>query len=581
MPQLVGLTAEVTSRFPTAASGRSTLTHGGERSEHIARSGDGTALPRGASVVITGLGGDSVTVARVVVTPGEKQMNLLGYDLSAPILALVVLLAILSLFAVMSLFARNYIKVPPSVVAIFYGRKHILVDEKGNRTTVGFRVVRGGAALRVPVLEAVQYLSLNIISIPLKITRAYTKEGVPVTVEAVANVKIAGDDTSLRGAAERFLGMTQDKVKEVIFQTLEGHLRAILGTLTVEEINADRQAFAQKMTDEAAVDLRKMGVNIDILTIQQISDEMGYLDALGKKRTAEVKRDAVIGEAQAQRDAMIKSAMADQEGRTKRYEADVAIAQSLRDKESRQAEFDAAVQAKQKEAEQAGPLATAIARQRVTEQETRIDQVRKQQEVLVQEQEAARKEKELQATVVKPAEAERQAAILRAEGEKQSNIIRAEATQKELEFEGAGEAAKIEKVGRAQAAKVLAVGEAEAEVIKLKLLAEADGLQKKAEAWKNFNDAAVINMVVEKMPELAQAFATQLAGIDKINIIEMGNGAPGGSGGVGKVMGTVGGGMTAMLSMLKDQFGVDIARLMKAKTDAAAKEAEGTAAPDA
>jgi flotillin len=281
-----------------------------------------------------------------------------------------------------------------------------------------------------------------------------------------------------------------------------------------------------------------------------------------------VKRDAVVGEALAQRDAMIKSAMADQEGKTKRYEADVAIAQALRDKESRQAEFDAAVQAKQAEAEQAGPLATAIARQKVTEQETRIEQVRKTQE-------AARREQELQATVVKPAEAERQAAILKAEGEKQATVIRAEATQKELEFEGAGEAANIEKIGKAEAAKVLAVGEAEAEVIKTKLLAEAEGLQRKAEAWKNFNNAAVINMVVDKMPELAQAFATQLAGIDKINIIEMGNGhGNGGSGGVSKVMGTAGGGMTAMLSMLKDQFGVDIARLMEAKTEAAALEAE-------
>jgi flotillin len=120
---------------------------------------------------------------------------------------------------------------------------------------------------------------------------------------------------------------------------------------------------------------------------------------------------------------------------------------------------------------------------------------------------------------------------------------------------------------------VLAVGEAEAEVIKKKLLAEAEGLQKKAEAWKNFNEAAVINMVVEKMPELAQAFATQLAGIDKINIIEMGNGA-GGSGGVGKMMSTVGGGMTAMLEMLKDQFGIDIAQLMQVKTDAATAEAQ-------
>ena len=489
-----------------------------------------------------------------------------------------IVLGLLGLFAAMALFARNYIKVPPSTVAIFYGRKHLLIDEKGNKTTVGFRVVRGGAALRVPVLEQVAYLSLNIISIGLKISKAYTKEGVAVTVEAVANVKIGGDDVSLRGAAERFLGMSSDQIKGVIFQTLEGHLRAILGTLTVEEINADRQAFAQKMTDEAAVDLKKMGVNIDILTIQQISDEMGYLDALGKKRTAEVKRDAVIGEAQAQRDATIKSAMADQEGKTKRYEADVVIAQSLRDKESRQAEFDAAVKAKQAEADQAGPLATAVARQKVTEQETKIDQVRKQQEVLVQTQEAARREQELQATVVKPAEAARQAAILQAEGEKQATVIKAEATQKELEYEGAGEAAKITAIGKAEAAKVLAIGSAEAEVIKVKLLAEAEGLQRKAEAWKNFNDAAVINMVVDKMPELAQAFATQLAGIDKINIIEMGNGAGGANGGVNKVMSTVGGGMTAMLSMLKDQFGIDVARMMAAKADASAAESEKKAA---
>ena len=501
-------------------------------------------------------------------------LDFLGIESPALLVALAIMVGLLGVFAAMALFARNYIKVPPSTVAIFYGRKHTLTDEKGNRSTVGFRVVRGGAALRVPLLEQVAYLSLNLMSIPLRIQRAYTKEGVAVTVEAVANVKIASDDMSLRGASERFLGMSAEQIKGVIFQTLEGHLRAILGTLTVEEINADRQAFAQKMTDEAALDLKKMGVNIDILTIQQISDEQGYLDALGKKRTAEVKRDAVIGEAQATRDAMIKSAMADQEGKTKRYEADVAIALSLRDKESRQAEFDAAVQAKQAEAEQSGPLATAIARQKVTEQETRIDQVRKQQEVLVQAQEAARREQELQATVVKPAEAQRQAAILLAEGEKQATVINAEATQKELEFEGAGEASKIERIGRAEAAKVLAIGEAEAEVIKKKLLAEAEGLQSKAAAWKNFNEAAVLNMVVDKMPELAKAFATQLAGIDKINIIEMGNGHGAGSGGVAKVMGTVGGGMTAMLAMLKDQFGVDIQRLMEAKTEAAALDAE-------
>ncbi len=500
-------------------------------------------------------------------------MSLFGFEITAITVALTILLTFVGIIAAMALFARNYIKVPPSEVAIFYGRKHTLIDAAGRKSVVGFRVVRGGAALLIPVLEKVDYLSLNVISIPLKIQRAYTKEGAPVTVEAVANVKIASEDMALRAAAERFLGMSPEQIKGVIFQTLEGHLRAILGTLTVEEINADRQAFAQKMTDEAAVDLRKMGVNIDVLTIQQISDEQGYLDALGKKRTAEVKRDAVVGEALAQRDAMIQSANADKEGKTKRYEADVLIAQSLRDKQTKQAEFDAAVQAKQAEAAQAGPLATATFKQRVTEQETRIDQVRKQQEVLVQGQEALRKEKELDATVIRPAEAERQATILKAEGAKQAMIITAEAVQRQLQLEGAGEAAKIESIGRAEAAKVLAVGEAEAEVIKKKLLAEAEGLQKKAEAWKNFNEAAVLNMIVDKMPELAQAFATQLAGIDKINIIEMGNGG-GGGGGISKVMSTVGGGMTAMLSMLKDQFGIDVTRLVQAKTEASTAEAE-------
>ena len=311
----------------------------------------------------------------------------------------------------------------------------------------------------------------------------------------------------------------------MIFQTLEGHLRAILGTLTVEEINADRQAFAQKMTDEAAVDLKKMGVNIDILTIQQISDEKGYLDALGKKRTAEVKRDAVIGEAQAQRDAMIKSAMADQEGKTKRYEADVAIAQSLRDKESQ------AGRVRRRGQGQAGRSRAGRAardRHRAGRRSpsrrpasTRCASSRKCSSRSRRRRAGSRSCRRRSSSRPKPSGRRRFCAR---KARSRRPIIRAEATQKELEFEGAGEAAKIERIGRAEAAKVLAIGEAEAEVIKKKLLAEAEGLQRKAEAWKNFNEAAVINMVVDKMPELAQAFATQLAGIDKINIIEMGNG---------------------------------------------------------
>ena len=226
-------------------------------------------------------------------------------DLNTLAIPLLVLMILLALLIVMWLFARNYIKVPPNAAAVFSGRKRKLPDGR----VVGYRLVRGGAALRIPLLEKVDYLALNVMTIPLEIRRAYTLKGVPVSVKAVANVKIKSDDVSLQAAAERFLGMSMVEVQKVIFQTLEGHLRAILGTLTVEEINNDRQSFAQKLTTEATADLERMGLGVDVLTIQEISDEEGYLDALGKKRTAEVKRDGQIGEAEATRDSKIQSSL--------------------------------------------------------------------------------------------------------------------------------------------------------------------------------------------------------------------------------------------------------------------------------
>src|SRR5580765_6067746 len=163
--------------------------------------------------------------------------------LSSPFLTHVIVAAIIiAVFAGFWLISRNYIKVSPNAVAVLSGRKRKLSDGR----VVGYRMVKGGAALRIPLLEKVDYLSLNVMTIPLEIRRAYTLNGVPVSVKAVANVKIKSDDVSLQAAAERFLGMSPVELQKVIFQTLEGHLRAILGTLTVEEINNDRQSFAQK-----------------------------------------------------------------------------------------------------------------------------------------------------------------------------------------------------------------------------------------------------------------------------------------------------------------------------------------------
>ena len=461
--------------------------------------------------------------------------------LAAPV---IILLVVLGFFAAGWLFSRNYLKVSPNAVAVLSGRKRKLPDGR----VVGYRMVRGGAALRIPVLEKVEYLHLNVMTIPLEIRRAYTLKGVPVSVKAVANVKIRGDDTSLQAAAERFLGMTHDQVQRVIFQTLEGHLRSILGTLTVEEVNSDRQSFAQKLTTEAATDLEKMGIGVDVLTIQEISDEEEYLNALGKRRTAEVKRDATIGEAEAHRDAKIKSAQALQAGEQAKFVADAEIAQASRDFMIRQAQYQAEIQTQKARAEQAGPLSEATARQAVVAEEVKIEKTRTQEMIAVQEQEVLRKQKELEATVIKPAEADRLAAVVRAEAAKQAAILEAEgrrsalialaeAEQEKLRKEGAGRAAAVEAEGRAEAAKIEAVGLAQAKAIEAQGVAEATAILRKAEAWKEFNDAARLQTILEKLPAIIEAstgvfgaVAAPLGNIDKLVVIDQGGGDNGNSG---------------------------------------------------
>jgi flotillin len=467
-----------------------------------------------------------------------------------PFVIFVAVIAALALLIALSRFAKNYIKVPPNAVAIFSGRKHKLADGK----VVGYRMVRGGAAFKWPLLEQVDYLSLNVFTIPLEIKRAYTLKGVPISVKAVANVKIKSDDLSLSAAAERFLGMSHDQIQKVIFQTLEGHLRSILGTLTVEEVNSDRQSFAQKLTSEAAVDLARMGIGVDVLTIQDISDEEGYLDALGKKRTAEVKRDGTIGEAEATRDAKIKSALAMQEGEKAKFDADANIAAASREFQVKQASYQAEIETEKARAAQAGPLSEAKAKQAVVAEQVRVEKTRTQEQISVQEQEVLRKQKELEATVVRPAEAERQAAIVRAEAKKQAAILEAEgqkaaqialaqAQQEKLKQEGFGRAAAVEAEGRAEAAKIEAMGLAQARAIEAQGVAEAQAILKKAEAWKEFNDAAKLQTILEKLPSVLQASASifgavaaPLGNIDKVVVIEQGNSSGGDStGGIGRI----------------------------------------------
>ena len=505
---------------------------------------------------------------------------------------IIILAVVLAFLAAGWLFSRNYLKVSPNVVAVLSGRRRKLPDGR----IVGYRMVKGGAALRIPLLEKVEYLHLNVMTIPLEIRRAYTLKGVPVSVKAVANVKIRGDDTSLQAAAERFLGMTHDQVQKVIFQTLEGHLRSILGTLTVEEVNSDRQSFAQKLTSEAAADLEKMGIGVDVLTIQEISDEEDYLNALGKRRTAEVKRDATIGEAEAHRDSKIKSAEAQREGERAKFQADAEIAQAQRDFLIRQAQYQAEIETQKAKAGQAGPLSEATARQAVVAEEVKVDRTRTQEMIAVQEQEVLRRQKELEATVIKPAEADRQAAVVRAEAAKQAAILEAEgrrsalialaeAEQEKLRKEGTGRAAAVEAEGRAEAAKIEAIGLAQAKAIEAQGVAEATAILRKAEAWKEFNDAARLQTVLEKLPAIIQAstgvfgaVAAPLGNIDKLVVIDQGNGAAdGGSGGLARLAKTSPAVVFNLLQQL-DALGLSLPSVMQ-QLGVAAAESPSPAPP--
>lgn len=509
-------------------------------------------------------------------------------DFQNLLIPVVILVVVIGFLIALMLLSRNYIKVSPNEAAVISGRSRKLADG----TVVGYRLVRGGATLIVPFLEKVEYLNLNVLTVPLATSRAYTVQGVPVSVKAVANVKIKGDDDSLRAAAERFLGMRTEEFHKLVFQTLEGHLRAILGTLTVEEINNDRQSFAQKLTTEAAGDLEKMGIGLDALTIQEISDEEGYLDALGKRRTAEVQRDAEIGQAEALRDSKIKAALAMQEGERVRLASDADIAASTRATEVKRAQFQAEIKREQATAEQAGPLSEAKARQEVVAEEVRVEKIRTQEQIAVQEQEVLRREKELEATVVKKAEAERrarvllaqgqqEAAILEAEGQKQALIAAAEAQSQKLEREGAGRASAIEAEGRAEAEKIRALGLAEAakieaqglahaKAVEAQGLAEATAIKEKAAAWREFNDAARLQTILEKLPSIIEATAPALkavseplGNIEKVVMIDHGGDGNGnGSGGLNRFAQT---GPTMIYALLQQlqALGLNVPDILK------------------
>lgn len=439
---------------------------------------------------------------------------------NAVFVAVVVFAAFFAIMVVLFVIAGRYKKVGPNRVLVISGRKHTFVDPTtGQRVTRTFRLVKGGGTLIWPIVERVDELSLEIMTIDVNTPKVYTLQGVPVTVDGVAQVKIKGDDVSIVTAAEQFLSKNTEEIKNVALQTLEGHLRAILGTLSVEAIYKDRDAFATRVAEVATADMANMGLSIVSFTIRDIRDDQGYLDALGQARIAEVKRDAAIGQAMASRDAKVQAAQAEQEGEQARLAAQTKIAEAQKNYQVQKANYDAEVNRQKAQAELAYTLQQNITNQQVKAEEIQVQVVEKQKQIQVQEQEVARREKELEATVRKPAEAEQYRIQTLAQAKKYQLLTEAE-----------GQASAVQSVGQGEAAAARAKGLAQAEVIQAQGFAEAEAMQKKAAAWQNYNEAAIIQQLVDKMPMIAEAISKPLAQTDRIVIISNGGGDGSGAG---------------------------------------------------
>jgi len=433
-------------------------------------------------------------------------------------------------FMFVGIWASRYTKVGPNQVLVISGRKHRLIDPDGTARDVGFRVVKGGGVFVWPVYEKVDILSLELLTIDVQQEQdVYTSKGVPVRVDGVAQIKVKGDDVSIATAAEQFLSKTTDEIKGVAMQTLEGHLRAILGTMTVEDIYQNRDAFASKVQEVAAGDMANMGLGIVSFTIKDIRDSQGYLEALGKPRIAQVKRDAQIAQAEADRDAMIKSSQATQAGQEAKFAADTKIAEAQRDYQTNVAQYQAAVNQRKAEADLAYDLQKYKTGQLVKAEEVQVTIVEKQKQIELQQQEIMRKQKELEANVQKPADAERY---------KVETLANARKFQ--LETEAAGSAAAAKATGFASADVAKATGLAEAEANKARGLAQAaiieaqgkataEAMRVKAESFKQYNEAAVVEMIIRILPEVAGKISEPLAKTDKMVIINSGNGMGGGA----------------------------------------------------
>lgn len=465
-------------------------------------------------------------------------------------IVVVVVVLVLILLLIFSLMARLYRKVGPNQALIVYGLG-------------GTRVIKGAGKVIWPMVQQWRELSLELMSFDVAPQQdLYTSQGVAVNVEAVAQIKVKSDPVSILTAAEQFLTKNEDERNGLIRLVMEGHLRGIVGQLTVESIVKEPEMVADRMRANVAEDMAKMGLEVVSFTIREVKDNNDYILNMGKpdiafvKRqadiaTAEAERDTAIRRAQALRESKIAEAAAEQERVTAESLSQTKQAESIRDLELKRAEYDASVQQQRAQADKAYEIQTQVQQQRVVAEQVKVEQVRKQGEIAVQEAEIQRREKELIATVLKAAEVEKKRVETLAEAERQRQVLVA-----------TGQADAVRLEGEAKAVADKALGMADAEVIKAKGQAEANAMQLKAAAYQEYNQAAVLDRLLAQMPELVRGFAEPLTKVDKITVVSTGADGQGGAG-VNRVTADMASMVAQVPALLESLTGVNLEELLK------------------
>jgi len=480
------------------------------------------------------------------------------YLTSVGIIIGIVAVIVLSLIGV---FIAKYRTAGPDealiVTGSYLGGKNVHIDEAGNR----IKIVRGGGTFILPVFQQAEPLSLLSSKLDVSTPEVYTEQGVPVMADGTAIIKIGGSINQIATAAEQFLGKSKEDRENEAREVLEGHLRSILGSMTVEEIYKNREKFSQEVQRVASQDLAKMGLIIVSFTIKDVRDKNGYLESLGKPRIAQVKRDADIATAEADKETRIKRAEADKDAKKAELERATEVAEAEKINQLKIAEYRREQDSAKARADQAYHLEEARSKQEVTEQQMQIQIIERQKQIELEEKEILRREKQYDSEVKKKADADRYSVEQAAAAEKAKQLAEADANKYRIEAMAKAEAEKVRTAGLAKADAERAQGETEAEVIRLKGLAEAEAKQKIAEAFEQYGQAAILDMILEMLPAYAKEVASPLSNIDKITVVD--TGSSGENGGANKVTGYATNLMSTLQESLKASSGIDVKELIE------------------